>query len=1409
MYASRIHNIQFILAMDLKCTFEGCGRLFTQRNNLTRHIKIHTQEKKYRCSKCPKLFQQKTNALRHEKTCNYSAAKPSGSGIQRTKTISSSPHHFKIMTTQTAFSRASVTWKLKYKDNDAEDTHNLLDMSTAAMEGHIRRYQQKRQALKFNMVLRVMFEQATDPSIVTNPAVPLLTEQFEVYEDTDVDELLNLCSLQLQNRIESYEGTGSGWILSHLVDLDTTVWQLDPLRASTYHPLPAWVQNTKSVRNVKNRDNMCFKWSVLAALYTPDDRNSVRVLSYQRILEDPTTVNVPDFSMLTYPVTLKNINKFETRNNISVNVYSIEEKKNKDDASQDAFNHRVAAIPPEEDDDSEELLPSECDLDTPGQKRHRTQSDSEEEPRRKHCVTEEDDEFDDVDFDDDVVEEEESEETTRGVVYPIRVTKHEMLRHINLLLTEQDGIRHYSAITNFSGLLNSQYNKHSHRLFYCYSCLHGFKAKKGEKTREDCHLLKEHVKYCKTQTPQHVTYPTKGKDDILQFTNIRKQLEAPFVVYADFECCLKEISDKDVKTGLFPATNPPLVLSEKGRKEWEKKEKEYGKEFKYQAHEAASYWYKIVSIDPNFDIPEREIYIGEDAAEHMLDDLKKDAKQIFNNYIKTPKKMNLSSDEQQQFNDAIKCHICNEKFTNTKDGKKVRDHCHILGHFRGAAHNKCNLNYKIDPKTWKLPIFFHNLRGYDGHLIIKAAKKEHGRIRVIPNNLEKFMAFSIGRMQFLDSFQFTMKSLDNLVSTLDDADFKYTRKMFNTDVKFHLMRKKGVFPYDFFNHISKLTSLEEIEFPAQDVFFNKLNNQECSMDDYLHGKLVWDTFCCKTFKAYHDLYLRSDVLLLADFFEKFRKMCMDSYGLDAAHYYTAPGMAWDAALKLTKVKLELFKDEDMYMFIERSIRGGISQISKRYAKANNPRCRDYDPLKPITHLIYLDANNLYGWAMSQSLPTHGFRWLCPEEIRNLDINTLRDDSVEGYIFEVDLQYPQKLHDRHNSYPLAPERLTIDESMLSPLQKNFPKQKLKSTTKLAPNLRNKHDYVTHYRNLKFYLKQGMVITRIHRVLAFKQSTWLKRYIDFNTQCRSLATSDFAKDFFKLMNNSVFGKTQENLRNRVNVEVITEENVALKRVCKPSFKRSQRVREDLVIMQTAIATLKLDKPLYVGFTVLDLSKLLMYQFHYEQMLPRYTNIQLCFTDTDSLLYEIETLDVYADMLQTKEVYDFSEYPFKHPNYDPTNKKVIGKFKDELHSRPLEEFIGVAPKCYSLLFHGEVKKNVIVHTSISEKQTAKGTKTEVKKRFLRHTHYKESLTNLSTIRVKQNVIRSKAQMIGTYHQTKISLTAFDTKRYILENNIDTLAHGHYKTYDVENEQAMINIDWDEAIDANNDVDMDIEHI
>ena len=276
---------------------------------------------------------------------------------------------------------------------------------------------------------------------------------------------------------------------------------------------------------------------------------------------------------------------------------------------------------------------------------------------------------------------------------------------------------------------------------------------------------------------------------------------------------------------------------------------------------------------------------------------------------------------------------------------------------------------------------------------------------------------------------------------------------------------------------------------------------------------IWDEFKMKHMGDYHDHYLKKDVLLLADTFEKFIDTCLKYNELDPCHYFSAPGLSRDAMLKMTGVKLEKISDINQYLFIEKGTRGGISYIAKRYAKANNKYMCDYYSNKQSTFITYLDKNNLYGWAMSEYLPYTELEWL--KNVDSFDVLSINKKSDVGYILEVDLKYPDELHALHNDYPLAPEKLTVTNDILSNYCKRIADKyeiKVGDIKKLIPNLGNKNKYVFHYKNLQLYLSLGMKLTKIHRVLQFKQSNWMKKYIDFNTKKRMCATNDFEKNFF---------------------------------------------------------------------------------------------------------------------------------------------------------------------------------------------------------------------------------------------------------------------------------------------------------
>ena len=393
-----------------------------------------------------------------------------------------------------------------------------------------------------------------------------------------------------------------------------------------------------------------------------------------------------------------------------------------------------------------------------------------------------------------------------------------------------------------------------------------------------------------------------------------------------------------------------------------------------------------------------------------------------------------------------------------------------------------------------------------------------------------------------------------------------------------------------------------------------------------------------------------------------------------------------------------------------------------------------------------------------------------KEISKTNLGKYKADSKEGLILEVDLEYPKELHDLHNDYPIAPEKVKVSKNMLSIYCKMIAKKyniSIGLVSKLIPTLRDKKEYVLHYRNLQLYLDLGLKIKKVHRVLKFDQSSWLKQYIDFNTEKRKHAKNSFEKDFFKLMNNSVFGKTMENLRKRVDVRLVTNAKKLDKLTSKPTFISSKIFNENLMAVRKIKETLTLNLPAYVGMCILDLSKTLMYDFHHNYIKKKYNDrANLLFTDTDSLTYEIETVDAYKDFWTDNYMFDNSDYPENSPYYCNTNKKIIGKFKDEACGIPITEFVSLKSKMYSYVKDNE-----------KSGRTAKGIKKNIIKNNIKHEDYKNILINNKQMHHKMKTIRSQRHQLCSYEINKVSLSCFDDKRYIHDNGTSSYAYGHYK--------------------------------
>ena len=742
---------------------------------------------------------------------------------------------------------------------------------------------------------------------------------------------------------------------------------------------------------------------------------------------------------------------------------------------------------------------------------------------------------------------------------------------------------HYLAVKSLSRLLRGISSNHNSD-YYCLNCFHSKK-------------ICENHDYCNIEM-------SSPNNNIIKYNQVEKSLELPFIIYADLECLLKKIDT---------CQNSPDLLSTT----------------KINQHITSGY---SIYTNCSFDKSNNKLsyYRGEDCMKRFCKDLKDHATKIID--FKKKPMIPLTKEEEDNYNKENTCYICKKDFNN--DGK-VRDHCHFTGKYRGAAHNTCNLRHKI-PKN--IPVIFHNGSTYDYHFIIKELACEfEGNFECLGENTEKYITFSIPikkkienknidityKIKFIDSFRFMATSLSKLVDNLTDnihndkcikcksnlcfvraineklifkcidcekvyekefhneliERFANTYKFCDNDLdKFIMLLRRGVYPYEYIDEWNKFN--EKI-LPGKDSFYSNLTLANISETDYAHANNIFKKFNINNLGEYHDLHVKSDTLLLADIFENFRQSCLKKYELDPAHFASLPGLAWQACLKKTNVELELLMDYDMLLMVEEGIRGGICHAVQRYANANNKYMKDYDKKKKSSYIQYLDANYLYGKAMTEKLPVRGFKWV--NDISKIDEDFVKDynkNDNKGYILDVDVDYPSKLQNLHSDLPFLPERMIIN-----------------NTKKLVCNLNDKKNYIVHINVLKQALDHGLKLGKVHRVTEFEQEAWLKEYIDVNTELRKKATNDFEKDFFKLMNNAVFGKTMENVRKHRDIKLVKTDKKRNKLVSEPNFHTMKLIDNNLAIIEMRNVKVKMNKPIYLELSILDISKITMYEFWYD--------------------------------------------------------------------------------------------------------------------------------------------------------------------------------------------------------------------
>ena len=762
----------------------------------------------------------------------------------------------------------------------------------------------------------------------------------------------------------------------------------------------------------------------------------------------------------------------------------------------------------------------------------------------------------------------------------------------------------------------------------------------------------------------------------------------------------------------------------------------------------------------------------------------------------------MTQEDEEDYQKNTICRFC-EKFI---ESDKVRDHCHLTGKYRGPAHSKCNINVTQKQSNF-IPFIFYNFSNYDCHMFFKCLvdkKKDKVDFDIIPKTNEEYISVTCGCIRFIDSYRFLSSGLDSLVKTLvdnshktlknlkeeivdndeilnnvnkiveDDRTINDLKKDYPEEIKnleealldymgendlkilktgfpdkWKFLTKKLAYPYEYFN------SIDDYQKPVDNLkkehFFSKLKNK-CPDDEEIERTTdIIKRFNIKNGEELTQIYLKSDVLLLSCVFEKFIKVSVNEFDINPLYCVSLPGYTWQCGLKYTGINLQTLQDKDMILLLENNIRGGISSVmGDRYIKSNENK-----------KILYIDANNLYGHSMSQPLPFDEIKF--DNNVTLEDILNTPDDNDIGYFVEVDLTYPNNIKEKTKNFPFAPVNKKINPDDFNDYMKEIRPNTYVQSSKLICDWSDKKNYLVHYRMLNFYIRYGLIVDKVHSVISFKQSRWLEKYISFNTQKRNKAKNDFEKDFYKLLNNAFYGKTMENVRNRLKIKPVKKDEYKeiIKLQSKLTFNGIHKSYENCFIYTFKQNEVLMDKPIYLGFSVLELSKLLMYETYYDKLQPYFgqENIQLHYMDTDSFVLSVNTKDFIKDLKNLEDIFDFSNLDKNHELFSNKNEKVIGYFKIETPKNIwIDEFVCLRSKMYAFKC-GKDSKNKLKGISKSQ---SRNIKFEEYKKCLDGEEYQLECNNY--------IIRSINHDMVLQEVKKSTLSIFDDKRCYI-NNVESI--------------------------------------
>ena len=510
-------------------------------------------------------------------------------------------------------------------------------------------------------------------------------------------------------------------------------------------------------------------------------------------------------------------------------------------------------------------------------------------------------------------------------------------------------------------------------------------------------------------------------------------------------------------------------------------------------------------------------------------------------------------------------------------------------------------------------------------------------LSVIPRTNEEYMSVNFGCIKFLDRMRFQQDSLEKLTESLKDEDYIHLKRNFPNH--WNLLKKKLSYPYEFYKNLEDYEKpIEELLKAGKEVYFSKTKNEILDQEEIDRTNEIIKLFNIKNGRELTELYNKADVILLADIFEKFLKVSITEFGINPLYHISLPRTTWSNGLRYTKKELELIKNVDLFQMFESGIRGGLSGVfGDRYIASDIN-----------TEIMQVDMNNLYGFAMLMHLPTGNFQFYENNSItKSFIIKVLSTHVCSNidYVLIVDLIYPDNIKYKSKNFPFCPENKTINPDNYTEYMKEHEPKPNRPTSKLICDQTNKEYYIVHYRKLKFYVRMGMIISKVHRIVSFDQSPWLANYIDYNTQKRAQVDSNFMKDYHKNLICSFFGKTMEDVRNRIKVESAknTDERKILRFQSRLDFDGIHKSYQDYDTYSFKSNVIKIEKPIYLGYTILELSKLLMYETYYDKLQKYFgiDGIQIHYQDTDAFFMSLKTTDVVNDLSKVQDQYKMFDF------------------------------------------------------------------------------------------------------------------------------------------------------------------------